>query len=70
MTGKDLTINAGLLPVMNFIRGLGFTTTRGRIMKHASQANIAELASIVHSLRGRGWKRVDRSEQPLQNMLC
>lgn len=130
MTGKGLTIHAGLLPVMNFMNKLGFwnkvknevhaerapnaryqfsdavemivtglmtgatamehiatvwsdevllrirgwettpaATTLGRIMKLAGHANITELESLVHSFRGRVWKRAVRSGQRLQSAL-
>ena len=130
MTGKGLTIHAGLLPVMNFMNKLGFwnkvknevraerapnaryqfsdavemivtglmtgatamehiatvwsdeallrmrgwaaspvATTLGRIMKLAGHANIIELESLVHSFRGRVWKRAVRSGQRLQSAL-
>ncbi|QII09630.1 transposase [Candidatus Kuenenia stuttgartiensis] len=131
MSGKGLTVHAGLLPVLNFMGKLMFRervheavhkdrganaryqfvdavqmvvigliagatsmvevmkvctdevlkkmsgwkevpvdTTIGRIMKLASQGDIAELTGVIHRFRGKIWKRAVRSGHKLRSALC
>lgn len=70
MTGKDLTIHAGLLPVMNFINRLEFRDHAGTDYGARQPCQHRRAGVYCSFILRPGWKRVGHSERRLQGTLC